>query len=274
MENMNLRNRWVLVTGASSGLGEEMARQLATRHGANLVLVARREAPMQALAKSLSDTAGVSCKVIAADLSREDEVQRVFAEATAGQDVYGVVLNAGITWFGEHLELSWEQCQTLMATNVSSVVQLSNLFLPYLRDKGQGGGVMLVASMAGLLPVPYQSLYSGSKAFITHFGLGVAEELAGSGVSMTVFCPGGIATPMTHNSDLRYFENTAFLQEVGDCAHEGLQAMIKRRNLWVPGVLNRSQLFMSRLAPRKLITLITRTAYRKALDAAAQSPKP
>ena len=155
----------------------------------------------------------------------------------------------------------------MLATNVSALVQLSSLFVPYLIERGQGGALMLVSSMAGLLPVPYQSAYAGSKAFVTNFGQSLAQEIKGSGVSVTVFSPGGIATPMTHDSKLSYFENTGLLQSVQECAAQGLQAMRLRKELYVPGRLNRTQLLMARLVPRKVIAAITGAAYRKALMA-------
>jgi len=266
MAKLALSGHWVVITGASSGLGEAMAHQLAAQQ-VNLVLVARRAPLLEALAAQLGKRHGIRCQVVAADLSQDEEVVRVFEAATRDHPIKAVILNAGITHFGEHLKLSWSQFQTLLATNVSSVVRLTNLFVPHLRD--HAGAVMLVASMAGLTAVPFQSAYAGSKAFITNFGMSLAEELRGQGVSMTVFAPGGIATPMTHDSDLRYFENTALMQSAEQCAKEGLTAMVARKRLLVPGRLNRMQLFMTRLVPRRLAAALTANAYRRALNASA-----
>lgn len=265
MKAMGFAGRRVLVTGASSGLGLEMARQLAVRHGADLVLVARREERLLALKAELETAAGVRCQVIAADLSRPQDVDRVFAESTAAGPVYGVILNAGVTHFGKHLELDWAGFQTLLATNVTAVVRLVNLFTPYLVARGERGGVMVVSSMAGLLPVPFQAAYAGSKAFVTNFAMSLREELHDQPVSLTVYSPGGIDTDMTRGSKLNYFENTAFLQDVESCAAEGLAAMAARRGLAVPGRLNRLQLFGARFAPRELVSYLTRMTYLKAL---------
>lgn len=265
---MQFSKRWVLVTGASSGLGEEMARQLAARHQANLILVARRRDRLEALGAELQQQYGVEYQCIAADLSNDDEVLQVFEQATQSHPVYAVILNAGITYFGPHLQLDWSTFDTMLATNVSSVVRLTGLFTPYLLARGEAGGILLVASMAGLVPVPYQAAYAGTKAFMTNFGLSLSEELRGEAVSLTVFAPGGIATPMTHDSDLRYFENTALMQSASDCAEQGLAAFAQRKRLQVPGRLNRMQLFMTRLVPRTLATWLTANAYRRALAAA------
>jgi short-subunit dehydrogenase len=268
MNNMNFHGRRILVTGASSGLGREMARQLATQHKADLILVARRLDCLNELKAELENSAGIRCQIIAADLSQPHDVERVFAEATAQGEVYGVILNAGITHFGKHLSLSWEGFQTMLATNVSSVVQLTNLFVPYLLERNHDGGVMYVSSMAGLLPVPYQAAYAGTKAFVTNFAQSLQQELRADPVSLTVFSPGGIDTVMTQNSKLKFFENTALLQDVESCAHEALQAMKSRKAIYVPGQLNRAQLFLTRFAPRSLVGFITQSTYKKALASA------
>jgi hypothetical protein len=217
------------------------------------------------LKAELESATGVRCQVIAADLSKPQDVDRVFEEATAAGEIYGVILNAGVTHFGKHFELDWSSFNSMLATNVTSVVRLVSLFTPYLISNGQGGGVMLVSSMAGLLPVPFQSAYAGTKAFITNFSQSLSEELRGELVSITVFSPGGIDTAMTQGTKLKYFENTALLQDVESCAQDGLKAMRNRHVIAVPGLLNRAQLFATRFAPRSLITFITGSTYRKAL---------
>ena len=267
-DKMQFHSRWVLVTGASSGLGLEMATQLATRHHANLILVARREAQLLALKEQLEQSAGVQCRVIAADLSKPADVERVYAETIAVGDIYGVILNAGVTYFGRHTDMDWAAFQNMLAINVTSVIRLLTLFTPYLIDKNQGGGMMVVSSMAGLLPVPYQSAYAGTKAFVTNFSQSLAQELHNENVSITVFSPGGIDTEMTQGSNLRHFENTPFLQSVQSCATDGIAALQARQTLAVPGLLNKQQLFLTRLAPRKLIGFMTRKAYERVLDKA------
>lgn len=265
-EPMNFTGRWILVTGASSGLGLEMATQLATRHHANLILTARREPQLRALAAKLETTAGIRCAIIVADMAKPDDVDRVFREAAAVGEVYGVILNAGVTRFGRHLDMPWTEFQQLLATNVSSVVRLTSLFAPYLIEQGSGGGIMNVSSMAGLLPVPYQAAYAGSKAFVTNFTQSLQQELHDAPISLTVFSPGGIDTEMTQNSALRHFENTPLLQTPEACAAAGINALRTRKALAVPGLLNRQQLLLTRFVPRSLVSFITRRTYEAALD--------
>lgn len=268
MNKMQFAGRWVVITGASSGLGEEMAHQLAHGHQANLVLVARRTDKLELLKHTLERDAGVQCRVITADLSRPEDVERVFRESLQAGEIYAAILNAGITHFGRHEDLSWSGFQQLLATNVGSVVRLVNLYSEHILQRDNGGGLLLVSSVASLVPVPYQAAYAGSKAFITHFAQSLWHELSDRNMSLTVFAPGGIDTPMTRDSNLKYFANTPFLQNVEDCAEEAIAALQSRRALHIAGWLNRLQLFLTRFLPRALLGKITKTAYAKALEAA------
>lgn len=262
---MKFKKKWVLVTGASSGLGYEMAVQFAKKHRANLVLVARRKEKLEALQQRLISDYHIKCEVITADLSVDEEVVKVFEQATKLADIYAVVLNAGVTYFGKHTELPWSQFETMLNTNVKSVVRLTNLFVPYLQAQKGKGGIMFVASMAGLVPVPYQSAYAGTKGFLTNFGMSLHQELSGSAVSLTVYAPGGIDTELTRNSKLDYFSDSGLLQTAEECAADGIAAFKARKMLKVPGKMNQAQILLSRLAPRKLLTTITGVTYKHAL---------
>lgn len=270
MRKMQLKGRWVLVTGASAGLGVEIARDLASRHGANLLLVARRLERLDSLAAELASRHGVEARTLRADLSDLSDVDRVFHEGTEGTPIHAVVLNAGVTHFGPHDELPWERFETLLSTNVTSSVRLVSHFVPYLLAQGhaerEGGGIMLVTSMAGLVPVPYQTAYSASKAFLTAFGEGMHHELADKNVSLTTFAPGGIKTEMTETTGLdAAFGNSPQIMAADVCAKAAVDAMVARRYLAVPGLFNQLQLFLPRLSPRKLTTGVVANAYRRAL---------
>ena len=264
---LSFAGRWVLVTGASSGLGEEMARQLAAVHKANLILVARRAARLSEMKSRLEQDHGVQCRVVQADLANPADVERVYEESVRQGDVYGVILNAGVTHFGHHRDLAWPDFEKLLATNVTSVVRLVSLFVPYLIGKNQGGGILLVSSLAGLLPVPYQAAYAGTKGFVTQFGQSLREELRGHDVSLTVFCPGGIATPMMETSGLNAgFDSAVFLQDVQSCAATALRSFARREYLSVPRAGNQALLFLTRLLPRRLVARISGSMYRSALQ--------
>ena len=261
---MALRGRWVLVTGASSGLGREIARQLALKHGANLILVARRTEQLNVLQHEIA--AKAQSIVIPADLTQADEVRRVFEQSIQDRDVYAVVLNAGVTYFGHHRDLPWDTFQSMLALNVSSPVQLMHAFVPYLINKNQGGGILVVSSLGGLVPLPYQTAYAGTKAFLTTFCESWYQELLDENISITTFAPGGIKTEMTDKSGLAaHFGNTAQMHTAQYCASQAIQAMVARRYLFVPGRLNRLQMLMARFLPRRWLGTMLARVYRRAL---------
>jgi uncharacterized protein len=252
LDRMSFRGKWVLVTGASSGLGLEMARVLARDHGANVVLVARRRERLDELAKELRTAHRVEAEVLCADLCRPEDVERVFEEGTRGRSIYAAILNAGVTFYGLALEQPWEAFQSMLATNVTSVVRLTNLFLPYLEKQGHGGAVMLVSSMAGFMPMPYQAAYGGTKAFITSYGQSMAEEIRDRNISLTVFAPGGIATEMLDN--LKQFKpGDLGIMAAEPCAILALRAMADRKDVYVPGGLNQVTAAVTKVLPRQFL---------------------
>lgn len=255
MGRMDFRNRWVLVTGASSGLGLEMARVLAREHGANIIAVARRVDRLAALKEELESRHGVQVVPLAADLSKAGEPQRLFEAAVAGRDVYGVVLNAGVTFYGHALEQAPADVESMVATNVTSLVELSQLFAGHLTRQGTPGGIMLVASMAGFSPLPYQTAYAATKAFVISFGRGLAYELRGTGVSVTVFAPGGIATEMLELSGLsrKFKAGDVGIMPADECARLAVESFSRRRELYVPGFLNRFLALSMKLLPHGFI---------------------
>jgi short-subunit dehydrogenase len=268
MRNLELNGRWVVVTGASSGLGREIARDLAKRHSANLILVARRRERLDELKNELEAQFHVQARVISADLSRLEDVDRVFTESTSACDVQAVILNAGITHFGHHQELSWEDFETMLDTNVKSAVRLTHHFVPYLLGKDQGGAIMLVTSMTGLQPVPFQTAYSSTKAFLCTFGMMLHHELAGKNISITTLAPGGIATEMTESNGLAaHFGRSIQIQPADFVAREAVNSLVQRRYLFVPGQFNRLQLFLPRFFPRHLVGRVVAGAFQKALQA-------
>ena len=263
MKKLDLAGKWVLVTGASSGLGQEMAKQLAVRYRANLIISARRKDKLDQLKTELETEARIQVKVIVADLSVHGDVVRLMDESMSGGSLYGAILNAGVTYFGRHIDLPWEQAENIMKTNVNSVVYMTSRLINHFEEANAEGGVMIVSSMAAFFPVPYQAVYSATKAFIMAFANALSVEIKNPNLSLTVYAPGGIATEMTQGKNFNDLQS--WLMPVDQAATAGIDAFISRRHVQIPGFLNRvGNVFMS-FMPRKFITKSMGKVYYKAL---------
>jgi uncharacterized protein len=263
MRAIDLKGRWVLVTGASAGLGKAFASRLGRHYGANVVLLARRKDRLEALASELRSAAGIEVAIVTADLSKNEDVDRAIAEATNGRQLAAVVLNAGVTHFGHYHELSWSDFQTMLQTNVSAVVRMTTELIPHLEKAPGGGGILIVSSMSGFTPVPYQTAYSATKSFLITFGIGMWHELAGRNVSITTFTPGGIKTEMNDNPRFDSLQN--WLANADDTAKDGLEALVARRFVSIPRFENQFADVFFRFLPRRFITGRLASVYRGAL---------
>jgi short-subunit dehydrogenase len=261
MKPMEFRGRWVLVTGASSGLGQQMARILALKYGANLIVVARRLDRLEALKTELEAEAAVQVAICVADLSSLVDVDRVIEQATNGRELYGAILNAGVTHFGPYADLPWDQFKQMLDTNVTGVVRMSTALIPHLERNG--GGLMLVSSMAGIHAVPYQTAYSATKAFLVHFGIGLWHELKGRNVSVTSYAPSGVVTEMTAGHSFQPLQK--WLMPLEQASREGVEAFRLRKYLYIPGLANRVGSVFARVLPQQVTTEIVAAQYRNAL---------
>ena len=271
MKPMQLRDRWVMVTGASSGLGRQIAIVLARDHGANVLPVARRKDRLEELKKELETSYQVKVEPIVADLSNLADVDRAILEATTGRTLYAAVLNAGVTHFGNFHDLAWKDFEMMLRTNVSAVVRMTTELVPKIEAAGEGGGILLVSSMAGITPVPYQTAYSGTKAFLIHFGAGMWHELKGRNVSITTYAPGGIVTEMTAGEDFESLRG--WLMDVDAAAREAVDAFRKRKYIHIPGAANRMGAALIRFLPQRFVTGRMAATYRNALVASAAARK-
>lgn len=228
-----LRGRRVLVTGASSGLGKELAVQLALEHGADLVLVARRGDRLRELCDELTTKADVNVQCIAADLSTPGEARRVLLEAREAGPIDYLVLNAGVTHIGRFEEQSWEDFSRMLTINVTSAVELLRGALPSLR--ASRGAILIVSSLSGLTPAAYQTAYSGTKAFLLKFGWALHHELRSQGIGVSVFAPGGIVTEMTEGPSFDGLRS--WLMPVDRAARAALRGFVRGKPVIVPGLV-------------------------------------
>ena len=182
-----------LITGASSGIGTELARGLAAR-GLGVTLVARREERLRELATELGSAHGVRAEVVSADVSTERGRKKLFAEvADRGLAVEVLVNNAGFGSGGRFARLDASKEVSMVRTNCEAVVALTRHYLPELERRGRGA-VLNIASLIAFQPVPFQATYGATKAFVLSFTDALHEEMRGTGVTVTAVCPGPVRT--------------------------------------------------------------------------------
>lgn len=243
----------VLVTGASSGIGEAFARKLAGM-GKNLILVARSREKLESLAQELSAEHAIRARAIVSDLARPSAAQAVYAETESmGWAVDLLINNAGFSKAGAFTELSFDVQVDMLRLNVNALMELSRLYLPSMRQRGRGG-IIQVASNAAFQPIPYMSVYAASKAFVLRLSEALAEEVREESVTVMALCPGATATGFWEVAGLweRHQRWMHTPERVVDVALKGFE----RRKLWVmPGPGNRLVAFLaSRLAPHRVVT--------------------
>lgn len=261
---LSLRGRWVLVTGASAGFGRELALQLARDHGANLLLVARRLPLLEALATELEERFGVKAVALGCDFSRPEACEDLVARATEGRPLAAAVLNAGVTHYGDALAQTSDSLVAMINTNVASLAVLANAVARDFKARGEPGALLLVSSVGGFLPLPFQAAYAGTKAFVTQFGMALGVELAPAGISVTVFAAGGMPTELVTGSGLgqKFKADQLGMMAVDRAARIALTAFLKRSALSVPGVVNQALAFASRVTPRRFLAARAGDVYR------------
>lgn len=247
----SLHGRTALVTGASSGLGLEFARELASR-GADLILVARSEAPMQALARELS-AEGRTVHVRPADLSDTAAREALVAGLAAdGIAIDVLVNNAGFGVFGAFADMSWERIESMLAVDVVALTHLTRLVLPAMRDRGFGR-VLQVASTGAFQPTPFYAAYAAAKSYVLEFSYALDAELRGTGVRCTVVSPGVTATQFlaVSGQDATWYQRLTRMQAPG-VARAGVAAMLRGRTGVITGWVNTLMAQGARLMPRRL----------------------
>lgn len=250
--------RTALVTGASRGIGEAFARQLAAR-GQDLVLVARSRERVEALAGELAERHGVTTHVIVADLARPCVADRVFAETEdLGIEVDLLVNNAGFARAGAFVDLPLDAQADMVRLNVNTLVELTHLYLPAMRRRRRGG-VINVSSTAGFQPVPRMAVYGATKAFVLSFSEAVAAEVEGDGVRVMALCPGATDTEFWPIAGV-WAERRSRMPSPDDVVAAGLRAFQRGRWFYVHGLFNRVVTFFSRrVLPRRLVVRLAKS---------------
>lgn len=254
-----------LVTGASSGLGEEFARQLA-RRGYDLVLVARRRERLESLGASLTAVHGGAVEVLAADLAKEEESGPVERRLSVG-DVDLLVNNAGLGSVGEFAELPLDGEVRQVDVNVRALLRLTHAALRSMVPRGCGM-IINVASMAAYQPVPYNATYAATKTFVLSLSEALHEEAKTHGITVTCLCPGPVrtefqqvagidATRMRGRPLLRYMAGESAVGVV----EAALAALDAGKDVVVPGVMNQAITRTAQVLPRSFVRRIAGAAF-------------
>lgn len=254
--------KWALVTGASAGIGAELARQLAGC-GANLILTARRKERLEALAAEL-ESKGTEVRVVAADLNDPAAPQAIYdATEGAGLAVEILINNAGLGQFGAFATSEIEQELSQVRVNCEAVVRLSRLFVPRMVERRRGW-VLVLASTASFQPIPYLNTYAATKVFDRFFALGLAAEVARFGIKVTALCPGPTESEFFEIARASVFKRR--VQPTAEVVRLALEALARGQRTIIPNFSGRFTAFLVRFLPVGLITHLIEKVARKEAD--------
>lgn len=253
-----------LVTGASSGIGAEIARELAG-HGTDLVLVARRKSRLEQLAEELRGRFEVDVRVEACDLGDPDALGQLL-QRTDELPVDILVNNAGLGRYEDFVDTAWEEMHTQISVNAVSLTRLCRHFVPRMTERGRGY-VMNVASIGAYTPTPSFAVYTATKAYVRHLSEALDEELRGTGVRVICVNPGGTATEfMDHAQQVMKPQGELMLMPANECAQIAVNKMLAGRRTVVTGTLNAVGMWLLRLLPRTTYPRLARRAMGMAVD--------
>jgi uncharacterized protein len=263
------QGKWALVTGASAGIGQAIAVELAEA-GANLILTARRRERLDALAQNLHSMHSVQTQVIVADLTRPQVPRQIYdATEAAGITVDLLVNNAGFGEYGEFIHSRLENQLDMVQVNCTAVVHLTQLYLSAMTAR-RSGDVMIVASTASYQPVPYLATYAATKVFDRFLAEALAEEVRRYGVRVSALCPGPTESEFGQVAGTRPGENRKH-QAAKEVAVLGLEGLARGKRWVVPNSTGRFQVFAQRFVPR---TVVTGAAERMFRPESAQQKTP
>ena len=252
-----LRGKTALITGASSGLGADFARQLAER-GCNLILAARRMERLQELQTEIIAKYSVTVECVAIDLLAANAPQQLYDQLkNSGKVVDVLVNNAGLGLYGEFWTSPWERLHQMLELDVVALTHLTRLFLPDMLARNFGY-LLLIGSTGSFQPTPTYAAYAAAKSYVLSFGEALHYELRQSAVKCTVLCPG---VTRTEFFDVSGQKITAFqrqsMMESAEVVRIGLEAMLKGRSSVVTGWLNAFLAWGTRLLPRQVLAAAT-----------------
>jgi len=256
---------YALITGASSGIGESFARALAARHQ-NLVLVARSREKLESLASELRGAPGILAEAVPCDLSADGAAQALTRRLTERHlEIDLLVNNAGFGAQGRFWKLPLDRQIEMLRLNVTALVELTYLLLPRMIEQRRGA-LINVSSTASFQPIPYTTMYAATKAFVTSFSMGLAEEVREYGVKVVTLCPGGTRTNFFTAGEYRRRKFPGGLQPVDEVVTEALRRLDRGGGLAVPRWFNKAGVFVQRFVPRSAVMKVSADLFRPADD--------
>lgn len=266
-----IKGTYALVTGASSGIGKAFAEQLAQR-GAHLVLVARSEDTLQAIAARLRQQFQIQVLVIATDLSQPGAARAIYERTEQeGITIHLLINNAGFGKIGQFLDYPPDVYHEMLTLNMLAVVELCQFYLPAMLTRGDGG-IINVASIGGFLPVPYSAVYAATKAFVLHFTEGLYGEYHQQGVNILALCPGGTASNFATVAFTQIPEGRERQYDAPEMVvARALDALIRDRPVVVTGRMSRLVTTLPRFLSRRRVIAISGNSYRRVLKRRSHS---
>ena len=260
---MTVKSKTALVTGASVGIGYELARLFAL-DGYDLVLVSRDKAKLQEAAAELESACNITGVVLSKDLTLPDAPEEIFQELQRlSIDINVLVNNAGFGTHGRFHRSDMGKELGMIRLNVNALVNLTRLFLPQMVARGRGR-ILNVASTAAFQPGPLMAVYYATKAFVLSFSEAVASELKGTGVTVTALCPGPTRTEFQRRAGDEHtrLSRAGLTMEASTVARIGYRGLMKNKRVVIPGAGNRLFAVLGRVFPRGLVLKVV-TALNK-----------
>jgi short-subunit dehydrogenase len=260
-KDLQMSQSYALITGASDGIGKELAIVMAEKRH-NLILVARRRVLLEELKQELETSFGVSVVVFDADLSDSEQRLALFERCSAYR-VEILVNNAGFGSYGNFFELDWSKEENMVKLNVLALMHLTHLFLPSMVKNGKGK-ILHTASIAAFQPGPKMATYFATKAFVVSFSQAISWELKKTGVSVSALCPGPVLTGFQSAAgvhDANMFKMMV-LPTARQVAVFGYRAMMKGKRVAIEGRLNRVLIFISKFIPSSWLLAVSAKAVR------------
>lgn len=255
---LDIKGEWTLITGASSGIGYEMAKILSGK-GHNLVLVSRNEELLCQVARELNEISDII--VMPYDLSTPNAANAIHQECRRlGLRVDTLINNAGFGKFGENMDLDVQTVESMLGLNITTLTSMCNLFSKDMKEKGRGT-ILNVASTAAFAPIPYLSAYAASKTYVKYFSQALREELKNYNIRVTCMLPGATSTRF-HEVAFNERDQKLFfrqpLMSAREVAEAGIEAMEKGKRTVVPGPFNRMVRLTAGLIPSSTLASLIR----------------